>query len=540
MLPHERQKATQRVLSPDEEWSEAKIERLRAALHPMQRDAVDDPGRRVSMIVGRGGGKTTALRVRAITKCLRTRKAKVVYFAKTRHHAKDLVWNPLKDMLEELGFEFGVDVLFNETELRCTFTKTGSIYQLSGAEDLAGIEKWRGQSFNEVQIDEGASHKAELLDVLLFRIVGPRLGDRDGCIVMTGTPGHIMIGTFYDVTRTGSDLHRRYSARATVEPRTWSSHHWTLKDVAELPDAERRHAPLVRLWSEALIEKGQNQWSDDNPVWKREYLAIWAADGTTTIFQYVPRLEDGTPWNEWDPPRLSVGGVELAELPLGDDGKPRGDWLYALTTDHGAKDPFACNVFAASPSDKLRRIFHVYGYELQGMYARRIAILLLGPEVETSLDAAHARPGGVIGALGEWPTGMESDVAQLGQNILDELSQVYGIKFLPAEQKGKLAGIEMVNSDLVDGRLKILKGSKLAEQLSELQWVRDEYGFPKENKAQANHSTDCLIYGRKLLARLFDAAGDAPALKLRRDSLVDPLRLPEFVPDGEFDVLFDV
>lgn len=545
-MPHQRKKAARRVLSPDEQWAEALIEKMVAACHGWQVDLVEDPSRRISALVGRGGGKTTALRVRGVKKCLRKRKAKVLYFAKTRVHAKDLMWYPLKDLCDNLGLEAGKDVIFNETELRCTFVRTGSVYQLSGMDDLAEIEKWRGQSFDEVQIDEGASHKPELVDVLIYRVVGPRLGDREGCIVMVGSAGHLLAGLFYDATRAGSDKHRPYRERDTAPPAPWSSHWWTLELVCSLPDAATRYPALVKLWEEALVEFAANGWGADNPIRKREYGAVWARDNTTTIFQYRARLEDGTPWNEWDPEFEERGPdrVSIAKLPLGPDGKPRTDWLYALVTDHGAKDPFACNVYAASPSDPSRCIYHIYAFESPGMYARKIAILLLGPRIEKDLDAAHANPGGVIGALGEWPSGMESDIAQLGQNILDELSQVYGIKFLPAEQKGKLAGIELVNSDLVEGpRIKVLKGSPLAKQLEDLQWVRDEYGFPKEGKGDPNHSSDTLIYGRKLLARLFDAAKEEGDKSVpRRDSFAQP-RASDFAerlsaPKGEFDALF--
>lgn len=543
--PHARVKNARRVLSPDEAWAEGLVGKMRAACHPWQLDAVDDPHRRVSLLVGRGGGKTTALMIRAVTKCLRKRKASVLYFATTRMRTKELIWSPLKDLCDRLGLKHGVDVLFNETELRCTFTRTGSTYQLSGMSDLGEVDKWRGQSFDEVQIDEAASHREELLKTLMFEVVGPRM--KKGPIVLVGSAGHVIDSTFWSVTAPGASKHRPYKDRDIVEPATWSSHWWTLELVCGLPGAREKYPALWELWEEAQTEFIENAWGPDNPIRKREYGAVWARDNTTTIYQYRALLDDGTPWNQWDPEYEERGPdrVAIAKLPLAPDGKVREDWLYALVTDHGAKDPFACNVFAASPSDPTRTIYHVYAYERPGMYARRIAILLLGPKIEKDLDAAHADPGGVIGALGQWPTGMESDIAQLGQNILDELSQVYGIRFLPAEQKGKLAAIELVNSDLVDGRLKILKGSALAKQLEDLQWVKDEYGFPKEDKAQANHSADTLCYGRRLLARLFDAAKEEQPADPNRhhDARPAPSTVGEYAsrapqPRGEFDGLF--
>lgn len=543
--PHELKKQERRVLNPDEEWAAGLVDKMRSACHPWQLDAVDDTHRRISLLTGRGGGKTTAFVVRAVRKCVTRRLGQVLYFATTEDQARELVWDPLKELCSRLLLQPGRDVIFNETQLRCLFLRTGSVYQLSGMENTKHIEKWRGKTRDEVQVDEGASHKNELLDALLNRILGPRMR---GTILIAGTAGHIMAGTFYEVTRPGSSKHTPYRERATTrKPGPWSSHRWDLDMVMALPDARSKYPEIAALWDEHQTEFEDQGWGIDSPIRKREYRAIWAADDTTAIFQYRPRLDDGTPWNEWDPERIEAGPdrVSIAKLPPGPDGKPREDWLYAFAMDHGAKDPFALNVFAASPSDTSRCIYHVYGFEQPGMYARRIAILLLGPRIERDLDAAHANPGGVIGAIGGWPTGMVSDIAQLGEDILKELSEVYGIRILAAEQKGKLAGIELVNSDLVDGRLKILKGSTLAQQLSELQWVRDEYGFPKENKAQANHSSDTLIYGRREMGRLFDSAREEPPKDKRRvetakrDVFAEVLERSATRPSGEYDYLLD-
>jgi hypothetical protein len=315
--------------------------------------------------------------------------------------------------------------------------------------------------------------------------------------------------------------------------------------VMALPDARRKYPEMAALWDEHQITFRDKQWGPDNPIRKREYRAIWARDNTTNIFQYRARLEDGTIWNEWDPEFEERGPdrVAIAKLPMGANGKPREDWLFAFAMDLGSKDPFALNVFAASPSDQSRTIYHVYGFERPGMYPHKIAILLLGPRVVTNLDAAHREPGGVIGAVGSWPAGMVCDIKQLGTDYLKELSEIYGISVLPAEQTGKMAGIELVNGDLTEGpRLKILKGSTLASQLEQLQWVKDEYGFPREDKGQANHSSDTLIYGRRELARLFEQADDGTSEKKdRRESRSDPRGsgLAELLrPKSEFDGLF--
>ena len=513
MKPWEQTKAAARIYAPDALWADEIERRVLASCHPYQRAFVQDDGRRVSALVGRGGGKTTGARARCVIKMARIAKAKLVYVATTREHARELMWDPLKDLTERLGIE----ATFNETRMTCTFKRNGARLRLFGADDMREIDKLRGQSFHEVQIDEAASHSDKILDALIKRIVGPRLGDYNGCIVLFGTPGHILSGLFYDATRLGSDNHRPFSDRENPDYagwKQWSSHAW------DLEMAGRTIPAIGRQWDEALEEKAANGWSDDHPIWLREYKGQWAADDTEHVYKY--RADR----NQWDPPR--VGPMRFAKLP--DD---RADWLYVNAMDMGHADPFACNVFAFSPSDPEKRIYHVFGFEKKGMYARQIAELLLG-------EAANAEnPQGVYGQAG-WPVGavIDSDDA-----IIQELANVYGIRVVKSDRKAglKFGAIELVNGDLIDGRIFILKGSALELQLTQLQWVANEFGELKENKGQANHSSDCLAYGRRLIAHLFEtgeAQATKPAQIARRAGLQDPID-PIENPGGEFAGLLD-
>jgi hypothetical protein len=495
--PWSRAKAARRVLTRDADWAEGWIAKLRSACHPLQLAFVDDPGSRVSALCGRGGGKTTGALVRLLQTMGRRRKAPCLFVAVTREHAREIVWDHLKDIVEKLG----VDATFNETKLVCTLARNGSTLKLAGADDRKEIDKLRGKSFAGVVIDEAASHDGKLLENLLVRVIGPRLGDLDGWIALIGTPGHQLSGPFYEATRPGGDLHRPYADRDRPEFAEWigwSSHHWTLKDGAP-------HVPAMqRLWDEALREKKRQGWSDSHPVWLREYLACWAADDTENVFRYRPHLDDGTPWNVWDPPR--VGPLRVAQLPA-----ERDDWMWALAFDKGFSDNFAVNAFAFSPSDPSKTILHVFCFEKPKFYARPLAELLLGEDLSTD------SPGGLFGHLG-WPVGSVGDTDEA---FLAELANVYGVRAVQARRNRefKFGAIELVNGDLVDGRIKVLKGSHLEQQLLQLQWVTNEFGDLKENKAQPNHSTDCLVYGRKLIAHLFESGqvgAEDPQSKRRR------------------------
>jgi len=488
-------------------WGDAEAALL-AGCHSRQKSMLLDPGRRVAALVPRGGGKTTAVRARIVRRMLQTPRARCLFIATTRTAAEKLIWGELKDITEKLGIE----ATFYEQKLLCRFERNGATCQVSGADDKREIEKFRGQPFHEVVIDEAGSHRPHLLDHLLYRILGPRMGDYGGTITMIGTPSHILRGPFYDVTRPGSELHRKWQDRDLPEYDDWSGwsfHQWGYEDVAaEVP-------AIASVYREALVEKEANGWSDDHPVWLREYCGQWAADDTEHVFRYQPHV-DGQPWNQWEPPRVKG----IAELPK------RDDWQFVYGMDLGHSDPFALEVFAYSPTSGDRTLYHVYEFTKRGLYAKSIAELLIGPE----LDAE--RPRGVIGRTG-WPTAMVADTAGLGGALLEELANVYGIRVTAAEKKSKHDAIELFNGDLIDGRIRILKGSTLEEQLQSLQWAEDQYGVVKEDKSQRNDCTDAAIYARRAAMHQFP---DEP-VEVRPEQQSDPADMFDDEPAadaGEF------
>jgi len=485
------------VASPERvsEWlggadSATAIEQIVESLHPKQRAFALDPALRIMALVGRGGGKTTGGRARYLLKGLTVRRARMLYIATTRPQAEEFMWTPLKDLDEKLG----LGCHFSETKLRMTFPQTGATLRLVGADDRREIEKLRGQPFHEVQVDEGASHKPQILSYLIRRIIGPRLGDFGGSLVIYGTPSHVLGGIFYEGTRNGSETARWYDDRHKPEFKDWigwSSHRWTIQDGA------KTIAAMARLWAAALVEKAREGWTDDNPIWRREYLGIWAHDDTESIYRYRAHTDEGEQWNQWDPERDKETGFVKLE----------GEHNFVYGLDMGHSDPFSLQILANPEAS--RELLHVFEFCKPGMYAKPIAELLVGKVwVKNILAGKDPGPaGGLIGLTG-WPYGMVADVAGLGGAILDELSEVYGIPIEPAEKKHKFDSIELSNGDFIDGRISILKDSTLEDQLLNLQWERDDYGGLKERRGDRNDATDAFVYARRKAMHLI--AGEQP------------------------------
>lgn len=564
--PHALTKARERdlaALSPDEAWARELSDKMLAATHPFQRGMILDKSTRVSGAIGRGGGKTTSARVRAIRKITRKRRARAGYCATSRPEAERLNWEPTKELLEKLGemdnFEFA------EQKMRLTCKRTGGTYQFFGADDKREVEKQRGQPYDEFQIDEAASHNPILLEWLINRAVGPRLGERKGAILLIGSPGHVLHGLFYDVTRAGSDKHRPYALRKSEEFTNWigwSSHFWNMERVLELPNAKARFKALYLNWQEALLTKEREKWSDDNPLWMREYLGLWAADNTTSMYAYQAH-KDGQPFNQWDPlgwsgldwdsyrtmdfPEQRRKAVEMLEKAIAKLPPELTDWLYGYGMDLGSKDPHALDVFAFSPSDAKRRKFHVCAWDRRQTYARMHSELLIGEEAtgQAAAGKVYTEVGGLFGVTG-WPTAIVADLAALGEAVIGEAQNVYGITIKAAEKKDKLSAIELVNGDLVDGQMLILAGSELERQLATLQWKPDENGQPKEDKAARNDHADAATYIRREIGAMFTAPPEKPKAKdgeqkqrtpksyTEKPKAKDPGLKP---PRGEFDSL---
>jgi hypothetical protein len=503
------------------DWTAA-IDRLVAECHPAQRDFVLDPARHIAALCGRGAGKTIGGMVRFLRRMLTTPGARCFYLAKFRKHAEDLIWLPLKETFNRLGFVAGVDVVYNETKLTATIVRNGARLSLFGADKPGYIESLRGQSYHEVGIDEAALHPDRLLHTLTHAIVGPRLL---GALWLIGTPGPVPKGLFYETTRRGSKLARLWSERDLYPGfRGWSLHKWSLRSAIE-STAERPIEKLVRLYEVQQMEIADQQLGDENPVKRREYDGEWAADFTAQVYSYRVHNEAGELWNQWDPPRM--GPMQIARLP-----DAFTDWVHVIGIDPGYDDPTAINVFAFSPSDTTRTIYHRLCFERTKLYAQSIAHVLIGENLN------HDRPGGIIGAIGEWPSGMIADPShQMSRAILAELANVYSIHIDQAEKSFsyKVGAIEVVNGELIDGRIKVLKGSKLEEQLLDLQWDESpRTGARIERPGQPNHSTDSLVYARMMISRFLHAQADDLQPEPRP---VEP-PLPDVGPQDDFSALF--
>ena len=454
---------------------------LMGMLFPKQQAVAKDPSKRIGVRCPRRAGKTTVVRARLMRRCLLYPGSTCLYIALTRPKAEELMWlgkSGLKAICKALDLVEGVDVEFHNAKLLMTFSN-GSSIQLAGASTSDEIDKFRGSEYDEVWIDEAKSYSAKIFRELLEEALEPALMTRDGVLGMIGTPGNILDGKFYGITRPGSEEAVAYDDEESARERErtisagedtgetldlWSFHEWTLQDNVAEPEQ----------WARALRIKRRNGWTDNNPIWRREFLGQWAADDTDHVYKFRKHLDDGAPWNIWTP------GQTTKANPFGlPEGKA---WNYVYGMDLGAADPFALQIIAyADDSTDLYQCHEFTVPRKTNFTSTQIGELLLG----------------LIEKTGH-PVAMVSDHSHLGGSILAEIQTRFGLHIEPAPRGAneKLDAIELTNGDLLDGRLRLFTGRKnyLMEEMVVLQW--DETGL-RELKTQSNHCCDALIYARR-------------------------------------------
>lgn len=456
--------------------STRKAEELLGRLLPKQRAVVLDSAKRKALLCAARAGKSYTFAVYILWTLLTIPRADILFIAFIRSEAKEILWMLLKELNEEfqLGFSFG------EAELVVTNGKGGRA-RLAGCESWGDVDKFRGVPRHLVILDEAATWHAQLLADLISKVIEPRLGDYKGTLVIGGTPGQILAGPFYDATgpeatviEAGADGGRRATSRP-YEQRLdsvwvdvawkWSLHGWAL--------AENTSERGSSAYEEALKLKVGNGWSDDNPIWVREYLGRWMADDSKLVFRYEPAR------NTWAPRDSERTPDNPFALPTGHY------WRFVISCDMGFHDPFALQIGAFS--DTHPDLFQVYEYE-----ATRLTVAGVAGAVKHVLELIDASD---IEA-------MVADLQGLGGMVVETLGQEYGLWFEKLEQKDKRDHIELANSGLVERRVWVLAGSRLNDEMLYLAW--DSTGL-KTRANQANHNCDAFLgvmrHSRHLEAR---------------------------------------
>lgn len=473
----QKQKSRNKLAVEQAERDRDAWEAILADLFPEQQAFVTDPDRRKSLITPRRAGKTHTAISYALICALQNPGCRVPIITLTLRSAKRLYWEPFAHFSRKYALNLEYKKADNIVQL-----PNGSQIFLNGAETLKDIEKLRGGAYKLVLIDECKSFDVYLFEELVDDILRAATNDTNGTICIIGTPGAVLDGPFYEATcpglrdEDGDLITRTYGAPEVwwgEHPDklwTWSRHSWTVE--------QNIHCPHI--WQNFLEDKRRKKWSDDNPTWLREALGRWVSQGDTMVYalNHLVATDGG-------PAQCRAVWYRGTGEKFNKHGLPKDmDWQYIMGMDMGFNDDFALVVVAYSPY--LDTLFQVYDFRAQHMIVPQIAALIkrVKDQFDDKIEA------------------MVADTGNLAKMVVETLNTQYGFFIEAAERSEKLDHIELLNSDLYDGKLKILGRSDLFSEMNSLQW--DLRGMDKkqairrnklkEDPNQANHLCDAMLY----------------------------------------------
>lgn len=264
---------------------------------PQQNAFILDPARYIDAQCSRRAGKTSGLARKYFHTLEKHPKSQCIYLGLTLESAREILW----PVLQEINEEHQVGCVFLESKLTMKHPN-GSTLKLFGADQKNFIKRLKGRKYPGVGIDE-AQDFGPHLQSLIDDVLTPSIADYpDGWIALTGTPGPVPQGYFFDVTQ-----NKKFG---------YSHHEWTIMDNPYMPNPQAFLSDLI----------AKREWTPENPTLLREYRNKWVLDVKSLWIQYDAKVNNYT------------------ALP------PDHVWSYIMGVDIGFKDADAIAILAWSES----------------------------------------------------------------------------------------------------------------------------------------------------------------------------------------------
>lgn len=392
---------------------------------PAQVAFIEDPTKLKTSVTGRRAGKTFACAAYLIHTALVRPQSTSLYITLTRSNAKKIIWPTLL----ELNYLYRLNGVINESDLSITFGNGSRIF-LSGANDSAEVEKFRGLGLALCIIDETQSFK-DYLETLIEEVISKALYDFDGTLALIGTPGPVPTGYFYTCSQSDS----------------YSHHKWTMFDNPHIEAKSGKTASV--LLEQDLKRKGVT--IHDSSI-RREVFAEWVVDTSALVFHYNNDLNNYTKSsNEYAPPTEFVVGVDL-----------------------GFDDADAIAVLGWSADSP--RIYLVEERVGRGQTLTDLAVVL-----EDVIKRYN-------------PLRVVMDTGGLGKKLAEELRKRYALPIQAAEKVRKFEYIELLNDALRTGRFQANSHSQFAQDCMLVEWDRSNPNKLAIKDTFHSDITDAVLY----------------------------------------------
>lgn len=219
-------------------------------------------------VCSRRAGKTVGIVGDALDICLTNPGARVLYVTLTRENCLEIIWPDLLETIEK----YQIKCKINYSRLTVTFPNK-SYFACAGAKDKVAIGKFRGRKLRRIYIDEAQNFPGYMKTMIEDDLM-PTLRDLRGEMVVTGTPGPLKRGFFYDIASNGR----------------WESHNWTAYENPHL------HNPPEKDYDVTLAEEREVKGIDKNdPAYVRETYGVWTESTDSLVFKFNRELNIGKP-----------------------------------------------------------------------------------------------------------------------------------------------------------------------------------------------------------------------------------------------------
>lgn len=229
-------------------------------LFDKQREFVLEPHRFKTACCGGRAGKTVSDAAYLIKAARERERCVALYITLSRSNAKKLIWPELHN----IDRKYNLGGKFNESDLSVRYGD--SFIYASGASSRDEIEKFRGLPLYLCIIDEIQSFPS-YIEPLIDDVVSKRLFDFGGTLALTGTPGPVPVGYFYETCH--SPAYKHFA--------------WTMFDNPWIKTKSGKEPSI--LLEEELARKGVTA---DHPSVQREVFGRWVHDTTNLVLCYDP------------------------------------------------------------------------------------------------------------------------------------------------------------------------------------------------------------------------------------------------------------
>lgn len=339
------------------------------------------------------------------------------------------IWKPL-------CARFGIDdKCHNNTNMVTTFPN-GSRVAFAGTDDLTNVRKYLGNSFpgGVFIVDECQDQKTSMLVYILTKLLPPTLTSTSR-VILSGVLPDAPVGHFYSLA-TDHELcdhpEEQYS-------KGWSHHEWGRSDNVFQPEA------LAWLAN----HKREFNIPDDDPLILRDWFMRRVWDAAATAFGYDDARDGFDPAPpEWLSTLVLPPGRIMAHV------APFDCTMFLVGSDPaGLRDRYAIEAFAfGEATDKLWHVFEWITEKAADPYQSQTNDVLI--EIKRRFP-------NVIGFVRDHGSAAITD---------DTLQKEHGITVEPAIKADLRARVNRARDLLRAGRLRVMRGSKLAEDMALARW----------------------------------------------------------------------